>query len=74
MSAYSLQFDWAHGADPEDMASRPLKAASLDGAKLEAALMYALSEGTGSPPTAYRIVDAENAAVYEYPEPVPPDA
>jgi hypothetical protein len=65
VSRYTVYFDWPDGADE---AGRDLDADTLDLAKVQAAMLYALWEGP--PPDGYRIEQDGEIEVYRYPEAV----
>ena len=68
MTHYVLEFEWRDAVNPQDDACRPLDAKDFEGAKLEAALFYAVAEFSGVAPTAYRILAAaDREEVYRYP-------
>ena len=68
MSLYVLQFEWSGDNNLEDKARRPLEADTLEDARLEAALAFAMNDFKGDPPRAYCILDAAHKEVYRYPE------
>ncbi len=67
MSLYVLQFEWSGEANLEDNVRRRLEADSLDDAKFEAALAFAMDDFKGDPPSGYCILDASHQEVYRYP-------
>jgi hypothetical protein len=63
---YTLHLKWADDAKPADD-PLALEASNLEDAKLEAALIYAMSEFADGPPPSYLIV-SDDQVVYRYPE------
>jgi hypothetical protein len=67
MSAFTLKFVWPAGSSPEDPVERSLEADHLEGARLEAAMMYAGAGFGNAPPCGFQLFH-RGAEVYRYPE------
>lgn len=67
MSRYSLELLWPNAVNTMDEGRRLLEAQDMEGAKFEAAMIFA-GPFKGPPPSAYRLIQDGELEVYRYPE------
>ena len=69
MGRYVVDFEWVEPPVVGERSRRLLDADDDHGAKLEAALMFAVGDFRGAAPVAYRVLEVERGEIYRYPEP-----
>lgn len=63
-----MYFEWQEGAAIGELQPHALDAETLEGAKMQAAMIYAGASFHRTPPKAYRIEGPGGMAVYRFPE------